>query len=43
MLGGGTIIWNLKKQTVVVLSSDEAEYVAEAHATKEAIWMWQLL
>jgi hypothetical protein len=43
LLGGGAITWNSKKQTVVALSSAEAEYVAEAHAAKEAIWLRQLL
>jgi hypothetical protein len=27
----------------VSLSSAEAEYVSEAHAAKEALWLWQLL
>jgi transposase InsO family protein len=43
LLGGGAITWNSKKQTIVALSSAEAEYVAEAHAAKEAIWLRQLL
>ena len=43
MLGGGAITWSSKKQNVVALSSAEAEYVAETHAAKEAIWLRHLL
>ncbi len=42
-LGGGTISWSLKKQTTIALSSTKAEYIAGAHAAKEAIWLRQLL
>jgi hypothetical protein len=42
-LGGGAISWSSKKQTTVALSSTEAEYIAGAHAAKEAIWLRQLL
>ena len=43
MLGNSTICWSSKKQTSVTLSSTEAEYIARAHAAKEAIWLRQLL
>ena len=35
---GGIISWSSKKQSTVALSTMEAEYVALAHATKEALW-----
>jgi len=31
--------WSLKKQVSVATSSVEAEYVASANATKEAVWL----
>ena len=34
--------WRSKKQTTVALSMAEAEYVALAGATQEAVWMRQL-
>jgi hypothetical protein len=43
MLRGGAISWGSKKQGSVALSSTEAEYIAIAHATKEAIWLRHLL
>jgi len=43
MLGGGAISWSSKKQSSVALSSTEAEYIAGAHAAKEAIWLRRLL
>jgi hypothetical protein len=38
-LFGGAICWSAKKQSVVALSTAEAEYIAMTHATKEAIWI----
>ncbi|CAG8658362.1 15291_t:CDS:1, partial [Acaulospora colombiana] len=43
LLGGGAISWSSKKQTVVALSSTEAEYIAAAHATRHATWLQRLL
>lgn len=43
MLGGAAISWESKKQTSVALSSTEAEYIAAAHAAKEAVWLRRLL
>ena len=43
LLGGGIVSWSSKKQSTVALSTMEAEYVALAHATKEAIWFRSLL
>lgn len=40
---GGPITWTSKKQTSVCLSTTEAEYVAASQATKEVIWLQELL
>ena len=37
--GKGAISWSSKKQSIVTLSSTEAEYVVQTHAAKEAIWL----
>lgn len=42
-IGSGIVTWSSKKQPTVALSSMEAEYIALAHATKEAIWLRSLL
>ena len=42
-IGSGAISWSSKRQTVVALSSCEAEYMGETQATKEAIWLRSLL
>src|ERR1700742_416051 len=42
-LSGGAISWSSKRQATVALSTTEAEYMALAHATKEAIWLCTLL
>jgi len=42
-LANGPISWRSKRQTIVALSSTEAEYIALTEATKEAIWMRSLL
>ena len=42
-MGAGAISWSSKKQHVVALSSTEAEYIAQTHAAKEALWLCSLL
>ncbi|GJV09343.1 hypothetical protein Tco_1346999 [Tanacetum coccineum] len=42
-LSGGTISWVLKLQSVVAMSTTEAEYVAAAQDSKEAVWLKMLL
>lgn len=43
MLNGGPISWESKKQRTVALSSTEAEYMAMAEASKEAIHLRRFL
>jgi len=40
---GGAIAWASKRQSTVAISTAEAEYVAAAMATKEALWLRKLL
>jgi Zn ribbon nucleic-acid-binding protein len=42
-LGSGAISWSSKRQSVVALSSCEAEYMGQTQATKEAVWLRLLL
>lgn len=42
-LAGGAITWQSKKQSTVASSTVEAEYIALASATKEAIWLRKFL
>jgi hypothetical protein len=37
--GCGAVSWSSKKQHIIALSSTEAEYIAQTHAAKEAIWL----
>ena len=39
----GAISWSSKKQYIITLSSTEAEYIAQTHAAKEALWLWSFL
>lgn len=43
LLYGGPISWSSQRQSVTSLSTAEAEYIALAHGTKEAIWLRRLL
>ena len=42
-IGGNTISWKSSLQRVVALSSTEAEYIALTEATKEAMWLEEML
>eukprot|EP00253_Pinus_taeda_P006363 PITA_06363 len=41
-LFGGVVIWMSKKQSLVALSTTEAEYMAATHASKEEIWLQRM-
>ena len=43
LIDGGAILWGLKKQELVTLSTAESEYVAATHAAKEALWLHRLI
>ena len=42
-LGGGPISWGSKKQTIVAVSTCEAEYISMSTASKEAVWLRRLV
>ena len=42
-MGAGAISWSSKKQHVVALSSTKAEYIAQTHMAKEALWLHSFL
>ena len=42
-VGSGPITWACTKQQALSLSSGEAEYRAEVNASKEALWLRQIL
>lgn len=41
--GNAAISWSSKKQTLIALSAKEAEYAAFTEASREALWLRQLL
>jgi hypothetical protein len=43
MFNGGAVSWSSKKQDTISLSTTEVEYIALTHATKEAIWLRNIL
>jgi hypothetical protein len=38
LIAGGVVAWQSKKQPIVALSTQEAEYIAMANAAKEVLW-----
>ena len=38
-MGQGAVTWSSKKQHIIALSSTEAEYIAQTHTAKEALWI----
>jgi hypothetical protein len=42
-IGSGAISWQSKRQSIVALSTCEAEFMGQTQATKEAIWLRRLL
>ena len=38
-IDGGAVSWNLRKQSLVSLSTTESKYMAVMHASKEALWI----
>ena len=43
LIDGDTVLWSLKKQEIVLLSTMESEYVVAAHSAKEALWLKSLI
>jgi hypothetical protein len=43
MMNGGAVSWRSKLQTIVALSSTEAEYVGATPAVQEVLWLKDLL
>ena len=39
LIDGGAVSWSSKKQSMITLSTTEAKYIAETHASKEISWM----
>ena len=42
-LGDGAVSWRSVKQSCIVDSTMEVEYVATSEVAKEAIWLWKFL
>jgi hypothetical protein len=42
LAGGGAVTWKSKKQTIIALSTTEAEYIALSEAGREAVWLRNL-
>jgi hypothetical protein len=43
MIDGGAVLWCMKKQEIISLSTTEVKYVVATHAAKEAIWLRSLI
>ena len=43
LFGGAAISWSSKKQSLVALSTEEAEYTAFTEASRETLWLHQIL
>uniref|UniRef100_A0A1X7UVM0 Reverse transcriptase Ty1/copia-type domain-containing protein n=1 Tax=Amphimedon queenslandica TaxID=400682 RepID=A0A1X7UVM0_AMPQE len=43
VMSGGAVSWLSWKQSLIAISATEAEYVALASATQEAVWLGRLL
>ena len=43
LLHGGAVSWAAKRQEIVSLSTNESEYVAVTHASKEVLWLRSLI
>ena len=43
LIDGGAVSWSSKRQSIVTLSTAEAEYVAATHAAKEAVWLREFI
>ena len=42
-IDGGSVSWSCQKQSIVALSSTEAEFIALTHASKEALWLQHII
>lgn len=42
-MSGARVYWKSKKQTIVALSTTDAEYVAASEASHEAVWLRRLI
>jgi hypothetical protein len=43
LIDGGAVSWSSKRQSLVMLLTTEAEYVAATHAAKEAVWLREFI
>jgi hypothetical protein len=43
MINGGAVSWSAKRQEIISLSTTESEYIAATYASKEALWLRQLI